>query len=134
LPPAGTDLPFWDDHCLLVEQGAGIAGQRQLGLQRGDAPAGRRQLVRLHARHARAYTRIDEHPAPSTETRWQVKCPSPRRPPQQAHQNATGHRSAGAQTPDTTSASDPPAINLLAASETFGSVEITDTNLAAIMR
>ena len=66
--PSSRDQPFsdrasafWGHHRLLVEQLAGVQGQRQLGLERRDAPVGGRQFVGLHARDAlKPTTNTDE--------------------------------------------------------------------------
>ncbi len=47
-------------HRLGVEQLARIPGQRQLGLELGDALVGRGQLVGLHARGAVDDSRVDQ--------------------------------------------------------------------------
>ena len=51
---------FWGHHRLLVEQLAGISGQRQLSFQRSDAFVGGGQLVGLHTGHALHNAGIDE--------------------------------------------------------------------------
>jgi hypothetical protein len=51
---------FWGHHRPLIEQLAGIAGQRQLRLQLRDALVGGGQLVGLHTRDALDNSGIDE--------------------------------------------------------------------------
>jgi hypothetical protein len=60
---------FWGHHRLVVEQFAGIPGQRKLRLKLGDALAGSRQFIGLHTGDAIDHSRIDQRLALSPEQR-----------------------------------------------------------------